>query len=288
MNTDTLEREAEQSALSVGIPPCPAVLTGLVAEMRKDEPDFGKIAKLIGHDVALSATMLKTVNSPFYGLSQKVGSIPQALALLGLRNISHMVMRLLLVQAFPAGDSPLLERFWESSASIAAILAWLARHTKKLDRDEAYTYGLFRDCGVPVMMLNFADHAELAERATTDPQRVLSEIEYDELGMDHATLGHELAASWHLSEAACLAIRHHHDYEVLNQDGSGTGITLPRQSIAMIALGIIAERLYQDHCGDAPGTEWRRAGKAALLVAGLTEEELAGMSGDIDAVIERR
>lgn len=280
MDTATIDREAESIARSVGIPPCPAILTGLVAEMRSDDPDFPKIARLIGTDVALAATMLKTVNSPFYGLPQKISSIQQALALLGLRNVSHLVTRLLLQQAFPVGDSEAMERYWESSSAIATLLAFLARKTRQLDRDDAYTYGLFRDCGIPVMMMNFTDHPEMIDAAHNDSSRVLSEIENEQLGIDHTGVGAELAESWHLSAATCTAIRRHHDYTVL-----GVGDTVPLQSRRMIALGVLAERLYRDHCGDKPGAEWQRAGAAALAAARLSAEEFSDLAQDTDAVL---
>ncbi len=280
MENATLERESEKVTKSVGIPPCPAVLTGLVGQMRSDDPDFPKIAKLIGTDVALAATMLKTVNSPFYGLPQKIGSIQQALALLGLRNVSHLVTRLLLQQAFPISDAAAMESYWETSSKTALILAWLARKSKKLDRDDAYTYGLFRDCGIPVMLLNFSDHPKLLEQAENDTERVLSEIETEQLGVDHASVGADLAESWYLSAATCLAIKHHHDYAVLS------GATeLPSNGLMMIALGIIAERLYREHCGDPLGTEWKRAGAAALLVSGFSEEDVVEFTADIDEVL---
>lgn len=280
MEETVIDREAVSIAKSVGIPPCPAILTGLIAQMRNDDPDFPKIARLIGADVALAATMLKTVNSPFYGLRQKINSIQQALALLGLRNVSHLITRLLLQQAFPVAHGPAMERYWESSSKIALILAWLARETRALDRDEAYTYGLFRDCGIPILMLNFDEHAHLLELAARDPEHVLSEIELDHLGLDHTSVGAELAESWHLSPAACQAIRHHHDYAKLE-----AGSDLSPQAISMIALGIIAERLYLEHYGDPLGAEWARAGATALNAAGLTENELQEYGSEIDTVL---
>ncbi len=282
MNNTVVEREAKKITGSVGIPPCPAVLTGLVAQMRNDDPDFQKIAKLIGTDVALSATMLKTVNSPFYGLPQKVSSIQQALALLGLRNVSHLVTRLMFQQAFPMDDNEAMERYWEASSDTAVVLALLAQKTKKLDRDDAWTYGLFRDCGVPVMMLNFSDHPQLYLDACANPDKLLSEIENEQLGIDHTGVGAELAESWHLSAAIGMAIRHHHDYEVLSKPGD-----LPANALKMIALGIIAERLYREHCGEKPGVEWSRAGAAALAAADISEEDLAEWADEIREALEK-
>jgi len=280
MDQIILEHETKRPVKTVEIPPCPAILTRLIAEMRSDDPDFPKMAKLISADVALAATMLKTVNSPFYGLSQKVNSIAQALALLGLRNVSHLVTRLLLQQALAVGSNEAMEDYWDSSSKIAAILSWLARKTGKLDRDEAYTYGLFRDSGVPVMMLNFDDYVELAGDTAGNKERLLSEIEMDELGTDHATLGHTLAESWHLSQATCMAIKHHHHYASLDQ-----GTDLPPQTVSMIALGVIAERLYCEHCGDPESAEWRRAGAAALIYSGINAEELKACEADINGLL---
>ena len=86
METDleVLDREAGQIVKDIGIPPCPTILTKLMQEMRHDDPDFAKLGKLIGGDVSLAAAMLKTVNSPFYGLRTKATSVPQAIALLKL------------------------------------------------------------------------------------------------------------------------------------------------------------------------------------------------------------
>ena len=80
-DTSTLEREAERVVREVGIPPCPAVLTAVVREMRRDDPDLRKLSELLGSDVGLSSTMLKTVNSSFYGLSTKAGTVQQALSI---------------------------------------------------------------------------------------------------------------------------------------------------------------------------------------------------------------
>ena len=93
-------------------------------------------------------------------------------------------------------------------------------------------------------------------------------------------VGAELAESWHLSAAACLAIRHHHDYARIE-----SGTELMPQAVSMIALGIIAERLYLEHGGDPPGAEWARAGATALGATNLTEDALQEYSAEIDTIL---
>ena len=78
----------------IGIPPRPTVLSEIESEMAKDEPDFTHLAKIISADVALSAGLLKTVNSPYYGLDKKVRRSCHAKALRVFTGNSTTRMRL--------------------------------------------------------------------------------------------------------------------------------------------------------------------------------------------------
>jgi len=157
-NTSLTDKEAEQVLSGICIPPCPAILTKLMKEMRGDEPDFGKITRLISEDASLAAAMLKTVNSAFYGLRNKATSVQQAIILLGLREVRRLTTRILLRDAFSSGSSERMEQYWESSSAIAQISSFLAGHFGGFDRDEAFTYALFRDCGMLAMMDSYEDY----------------------------------------------------------------------------------------------------------------------------------
>ena len=73
---------AQELVKEIGIPPCPAVLAEFMAESHKDDPDLRRLSHLVNKDVALAAAVLKTVNSPLYGLSRKARTVQDALALL--------------------------------------------------------------------------------------------------------------------------------------------------------------------------------------------------------------
>jgi len=78
----------ERSILDVGIPPCPVVLDRFMTEARKNEPDFNLLAHNIGSDVGISAGLIKTANSSFFGTRQRARSVNEALALLGMKTTS--------------------------------------------------------------------------------------------------------------------------------------------------------------------------------------------------------
>lgn len=273
---DEIDREADKIVREIGIPPCPAILTKLLKETREDEPDYNKTSKLISTDVGLSAAMLKTVNSPFFGLRTKATSINQALQLLGLRNTVEIVTGVLLRQAFPVGDNAAMETFWQTSSGIAEVAAQLALPLGVTNRDEAHTFALFRDCGIPLMIGKFPGYANFMKVSHLDNGRAITSDELDEFGIDHPTLGARLAQSWLLPEEACTAILNHHDYALL-QGGSVAG-----EIATLVALVLAAEWIYTRHNIGPKCREWSQGGDVALDVLGISEEQLLAEAEKID------
>lgn len=274
---EVLDREAEDIIQDMGIPPCPAILTTLMREMRSDEPDFAKLGKLLASDVSLAAAMLKTVNSPFYGLRTKAGSVQQALALLGLRNVAQLVTGLLLRQAFTGGASDALEEFWEVSSAVAGLSALLARRVKGAGRDEAYTFALFRDCGMLAMLGNFEGYKPKLPGAKLEGDESITATEDRLYAMNHARLGSRMAQSWLLPEDVCAAILWHHDYAAL--DGGQCGVS--PAGIGNIAVALAAQYIYCRQKMGLNDPEWRRGGAFALARVGLAQDDLDAMGKDL-------
>jgi len=280
ITTQTFDDEAERVVRELGIPPCPAVLTRLLKEMRQDDADFKKIGELISSDVGLAAAMLKTVNSPFFGLRTKATSVQQSLSLLGMRNVVQIVTGSLLRMAFAeSGDD--LEQYWEKSSGIAQIAARIARPLAGLDRDEAYTFALFRDCGIPLMMRKFPKYADFLADEVATASRTFTEVEQALFKLDHARVGHQLAANWGLPEDTAFAILHHHEYEVRDRK------EFAQAGTRLIATGLVAEYLYCRHTGSANCYEWDKGGAFAQEMFGINEQTLAGYADEVEVALEK-
>jgi HD-like signal output (HDOD) protein len=258
--------DTEESLKKIRLPSCPVILTRLLREMRADEPDFSVVAKLISSDVRLAGEMIKTVNSPFYGLQVKVSSIQHALNVIGLRNVTQLVTGLLLRDAFAAGATKRMQVYWKSTVRIALLNACLARSLVVLDRDEAYTFALFRDCGVLGMMANFDRYEPLLAGAELCGTRA-TDAEDERHGINHAALGYYLTRSWFLPEHMCEGVLRHHEHDQLP-----TGIE--RSSVEHIALAIAAEWLYLRKLGKIDSSQWNEAGEFVLRTLGTSERAL--------------
>ena len=227
-----LEIEAERSLKDLGIPPCPAILGKIMRETAAVEPDFKLIGQWISADVSLAAAMLKTVNSPFYGLQRKAETVHQALMFLGLRTVSLIVTGLLLRQAFSGARNPGLVEFWDRSSHAAAASARVAAELRVVDRDLAYTFALFRDCGVPVLAAKHPGYDTQRNGASTTDAHAMLALEAEWYGVHHAQVGAELARSWGLGEEMCNAIASHHAYPADPQ----TRVGAPRGSQRLVAI----------------------------------------------------
>jgi HD-like signal output (HDOD) protein len=270
-----IETRMGQAIRDIGIPPRPTILAAIDQEMRKEEPDFSHLAKMLGADVALAAALLKTTNSPFFGFDKKVRSVHEALLVLGLRLVMRTIAGISLKKAFK--HLPDMERFWDASASTARVAGWVARQLRrhcKIRAEDAYTFALFRDCGIPVLMSPFPEYRAVLARANAERELCFTDVEDAMISMNHADVGASLAESWLLPTDIVHAIRHHHSP---NRLLAPEHEQLPKEVLGLIVIAQLAEHLLYEKTGMSRTFEWEKIaalGKSVLAIGDLDIAEL--------------
>jgi HD-like signal output (HDOD) protein len=286
-----LDQELEQVLLHLGIPPCPKILLELSAEAKKEEPDLNKIEKLICADVGLSAALIKTINSPFYGLRTKVHSVMQAIHMLGLSHLAMIVMGMMLRDALKGLAQAEMSRFWDASGKIAIISAYIAGRLpylafeqlrRPLDKDVVYTYSLFQDCGIAILLNRYAEYKATLQLANQSADNKFTDIEDVAYVNNHAMVGYLLAQSWGLPEAVIQAIRHHHEHDKLAADEN----LLTQESRDYIALALLAERSMQIISDLSYNCEWEKGGVWVMQHFGLSEADFDSLIKGIRILYE--
>lgn len=275
VNAQDIDARMRIEIKDIGIPPRPQILIAIEKEMHKDAPDFILLSKLISSDVALAAGLIKTANSPFFGFNKRVRTVNEALLVLGLKTVTRTIAGLALQKIFP--HVPSLERFWDASAKTARTAAWLAGQRKLpggLRPSDAYTFALFRDCGIPVLLIPFPEYGKVLQAANTATDTCFTDVEEQALGINHALVGAELAEGWLLPPEICAAIRHHHSLAHLAGDQD---TDLPQTTRSLIALAQTAELLLQAATGLGQTSEWQKLGPACLEVLALSEDDIAAL-----------
>ena len=268
--------EAEKIIKSIAIPPRPAVILKVMEERNRPEPDLGKVARLIGGDVGLSAAMMKTVNSPFYGLRSKVSSVQHAVSMLGLSSVSNVATALSLRSSLAGSKAVSMEQFWDTSSQIATISAHAAASLPGVSQEQAYTFGLFRDCGIPVLMQKFPDYKNTLLAANTASDQAFTAVEDARHGTNHATVGYLLAKSWCLDEVISKGILLHHDDTIFQSGDSALS-----QVCTLVAISLLAEHISNTYMRLQQDAEWDRRSATVLGYLGLPLNEYEDMQDEI-------
>ncbi|MBI3526218.1 MAG: HDOD domain-containing protein [Betaproteobacteria bacterium] len=266
---DQAGKRAQFSFGALHIPPRPEVVSALMEEKAKAEPDFRRVAKLITADVGLSAAMIKSVNSAAFGLDRKVASVPQALQLLGLKQVTGIATALVLRNMSGGGSSASLERFWDSAEKVALICTRIAKRLHSISPDEAYSYGLFHNCGIPLLMQHFPAYKEALIAANSSEGLSFTACEEAAVGTSHAAVGYFLARSWNLPKELCQAILRHHELDVFDPGEADLGDHM----LDFIGIGHLAEHVHHLSARSSEDVEWGKFESAVLKHFGLSDED---------------
>ena len=258
---------AEKILASIQIPPRPGILTDLMRERNKIDPDMRKVSAMVARDVVLAAAMLKTVNSPFFGLRRKIDSIEQAVMTLGTDNVFNILSGLVL-RNMSGNNSAQLARFWDNAENTAYIAALLAKRVPGIPYNIAYTIGLFHDCGIPMMMTRFPDYKDTLKLAHSGDGKSITETEDDRHSTNHATIGYLLSKNWNLSETVSLTILHHHNLDIFL-----SGESLPEEVCGLIAVIQIAEAI-SDMMHMREDSSWVSNSPMLLSYVGRSKQEM--------------
>lgn len=265
MNAIPEQMQLQAMLQGIDIPPCPAILIDLDREMQKDAPDQRDIARLISRDVGLSGRLMQLANSPAFAGGRELTSIIQALSLLGNQQVFNLLVTQLLKVALAGKPDLSLERFWEASAQTARVAAELAKRLKSVRPDVAYTFGLFHDCGIPLIMKRFPEARTVLEAATAEEFASFNDIEDMHLGTNHAVVGYFLARRWRLPDFVAEGILHHHDYQAIASES-----TVSLQARSLIAICVMAEHIIRLHAHGEADQEWMKAAPTACAHFGLS------------------
>jgi len=208
----------EQSALKeivergLKIPPWPKVLGELKQALDAGKHDVRVLGRIISKDPGIAAMVFKVAKSPVVSRGKKnLESLDQILMVIGFKQVLNLVQALALTTSMSAANRKALDAFWTRSAEIADIAALIAEERVSVCNifaDQAYLAGIFRECGIPVLMQRYADYCKTVafDHMQCSPS-VVDEDKY--FGVDHCVIGYLVAKHWKLPDFVSSAILYH-------------------------------------------------------------------------------
>ncbi|HUF09846.1 MAG TPA: HDOD domain-containing protein [Rhodothermales bacterium] len=276
-------QNANELMKGIMIPPRPSILVEVLNEQSKTEPDLPKIANLISKDVAISAGVLRVVNSSYFALPRKITSIDHAVRLMGVRSVTNIVTALMLHTAFSDHKGTFMDDFWSSSGNLAAATSLASSRTRHVEKEEGYALGLFANCGVPLMLKKFTSYPAIYERARTATDVAPTAHEDEELGTAHTLVGYIMGRSWELPENVCQSILRHHDTVDYFDGEEDLGEATPY--LAVLQLGHFLNRSLENL---PESYEWSLIGESVCRYLGMSERDLENLKDESAAIFHEK
>ena len=275
--------ELQKVLSSIDIPVCPAVVMQALNETRKDEPDLRVLVDLLASDPSMAAAALKYANSPLMRRGNPLTSTRQAVERLGINAVANIVVVGALRSSVEGLPAAWLNEFWQRSTQVAEVATLVARRQFGVSQDAAYTYALFHNAAIPMMMKRFADYGEVMEAARASGE-LLVPAEAQHFHCTHPVVGSLMVRNWGLPPTLGLAIRFHHDadaYELPDQ-------TLPGSALSLIAVTHVAEHLVARIRDENDYEVGQRLFEKALAFMGISDAELDELQQRVETALEER
>lgn len=260
---------AELIQESLELASLPAVVMRAIELLNNDRTSSSEIGDIIGKDPALSARLLKIVNSAYYGFPTRIDTISRAITIVGTQELTDLILGASAINTFARIPNRLIDmaQFWEHSLYTGVICRILARQLHSTAAERCFIIGLLHDIGSLLLYRYRPDAASRCLAMALDSNTPLTDAEQSVLGFDHAGLGADLMYAWQLPAPFIEATRFHH---------TPLSALHYRLETAIVHL---ADTITSDARNTASGTH-----QAVELEPGTWE--LTGLSADItDSVI---
>jgi len=259
------------------IPKIPEVVRTLIKQVNDPNVDFSLIAENVEKEQVISVKILRLVNSAHYGVPKQVGSIQQAIVILGLTELKKLIITSGVISAISDVPGLNIDDFWLDNYRTASYAEFIAKQSNIKDSDLIFTAGLLNNLGTILIHLGESDIAKQVQLDVRRGQDRVS-VEQKHLGYTSQQVTAELCKQWQFSDELIETIIN--SSEPLSSDEISLGscaISVAR----FISQSTYSEKTEEEILAEFPRKEWQQLGLKETEI----EEKMALML-ELDTGIE--
>jgi HD-like signal output (HDOD) protein len=188
------------------LPTVPKVVQQLMASFGSENVTVAQIARQLSADPVLSAKLLRLANSAYFNFSRTIGTVDEALVMLGFVMVRNLVLGHGMMAAFRNTPGMNLKQFWRYNLYTACAARWLAG-LAGVNTDLVFTLGLLHGIGQLQMHVGMPETMVPLDQQMNVLDAGRAELENDSLGFHYGEVSAELAKIWNFPLPIILAIR---------------------------------------------------------------------------------
>lgn len=271
----------QQVLQSEELPTLPTVASKLVSLTSREDTTLTDIANLVSKDISLSAKILKVSNSAFYSFPQQIGSIHQAVSILGTNAVRSLVLSFsfLTIQAGKKTSQFNFQKFWQRSLALAVASKLILEKVKGADTEEIFISGLLQNLGELIFARTFTEKYDEVLHNVVEKQHEPIIAEEELIGANHSFVGYEVAKNWGFPEVLLLPILYHHAPDQY----TGQDPKIKHTINAVYLADILTNILYSSK----PEEYHRQFGKEAKKLLKLTSTDIESILDNVHNQVEQ-
>ncbi|RXZ38723.1 HDOD domain-containing protein [Oxalobacteraceae bacterium CAVE-383] len=188
------------------LPTIPKVLQKLIESFSDEDVSVNEIARQLAADPALSAKLLRLANSAYFHVSRTVGTVDDAVRMLGFVMVRNLVLGNGMVEAFPRIPGIDLQQFWRYNLYTASASRWLAVMADE-NGDTAFTLGIMHAIGQLQMHMGMRETMLALDNKMHILDAGRAELEKNALGFHYGEVSAALAKIWNFPPYLIDALR---------------------------------------------------------------------------------
>jgi len=192
----------------------PAVIAKITQMLQNPATNADELGQAIRTDQVLASTVLKLVNSAFYGFPGKIGSINHAVVLLGFSTVKNIVLTASILEIFKMDAGVYnfkAQEFRKHTLAVAVASQCLAQAIGYENKEECFVAGLVHDIGKVIMFQLAPDDFMRVVDCADKTKSLFYDSECKLLGINHQEAGGMLIEQWRLPEQILSAVASHHN-----------------------------------------------------------------------------
>lgn len=214
----------------------PAIALDVMAMLNDASSSVKEIVEKVRLDQAMVSYVLKTCNSPLYGVRSEVTSIARAISLLGYTNLKSVLMSYFMRNLYHlSGKNEIKDFLWKHSVAVAVFSKNLGA-LMKIDADEAYVAGLLHDIGKIVLYLDNASSYEKIIQEVEKGDTDFLTAEKQLLEFTHVDIGYFLLEKWKFTQLLKDVVLYHHDLQLFMGSDKMIGVVTFANQMAHVFI----------------------------------------------------
>jgi len=235
------------------LPALPAIYGKLLAELESETSSVESLAAIISKDIALTADVLKLVNSSFFAPRVRVRTLEQSVNLLGTETIKGLVLGVKMLTTFDIRKFPELSilQLWDHSMRTARLARLIAQMENLPDdiQDDCFIAGMLHDLGKFVLADKLPAHYHVVLQRCRLENMTIWEAENRVMGAGHAATGAYLLGLWGLNDTVLEAVTFHHTPASLGLEAM-SAVTAVHAANVLEHEAVVIHSSYAQHVMD--------------------------------------